>query len=195
MIEKIIPVLVALIALQFIIRFISRKKPPKPSAWRDLDYKRKIDELMKIGNFDDVNTTGKSLQEEVKSRLATADLYMEIPDNMRDVRRGLNLVIDAVITGVKAKGGEPHGWGERTVEHGCESVRYLFFCETSRWCYPMRRLRRNIYAFNSNYIAFRSGTNFSRNGTVHRLRHWDNTIPIPQFHRQPCRYHIPDIRL
>ena len=105
MIEKIIPVLVALIALQFIIRFISRKKPPKPSAWRDLDYKRKIDELMKIGNFDDVNTTGKSLQEEVKSRLATADLYMEIPDNMRDVRRGLNLVIDAVITGVKAKGG------------------------------------------------------------------------------------------
>ena len=105
MFEKILPVIMALVALQLIVRFMARKKSGKPSAWRELDYKRKIDELMKIGNFDDANTTGKSLQEEVKARLAKPELYMEIPDDMRDVRRGLNLVIDAVTTGIRAKTG------------------------------------------------------------------------------------------
>lgn len=109
MFEKILPIIIALIALQLIVRFISRKKTEKTSAWRELDYKRKIDELMKIGNFDDANTTGKSLQDEVKARLAKPELYMEIPDNMRDVRRGLNLLIDAVITGIKAKTGSGTG--------------------------------------------------------------------------------------
>ena len=109
MIEKVLPVIIALVFLQLLIRFISRKKTTKPSAWRDLDYKRKIDELMKIGNFDDAITTGKSLQDEVKARLAKPELYMEIPDNMRDVRRGLNILIDAVITGIKAKTGSGKG--------------------------------------------------------------------------------------
>ncbi|HPS57740.1 MAG TPA: hypothetical protein PK514_06500 [Spirochaetota bacterium] len=109
MFEKILPVVLALIALQFIVRFMNRKKTAKTSAWRELDYKRKIDELMKIGNFDDANTTGKSLQEEVKARLAKPELYMDIPDNKRDVRRGLNLVIDAVTTGVRAKTGSGTG--------------------------------------------------------------------------------------
>lgn len=105
MFEKIFPVIIALIALQFIVRFMARKKSGKTSAWREQDYKRKIDELMKIGNFDDHNTTGKSLQDEVKARLARPGLYMEIPDNMRDVRRGLNILIDAVTAGVRAKTG------------------------------------------------------------------------------------------
>lgn len=105
MFEKIFPVIIALIALQFIVRFMARKKSGKTSAWREQDYKRKIDELMKIGNFDDHNTTGKSLQDEVKARLARPELYMEIPDNMRDVRRGLNILIDAVTAGIRAKTG------------------------------------------------------------------------------------------
>ena len=109
MIEKVLPVIVALVILQLMIRFMSRKKTEKPSAWRELDYKRKIDELMKIGNFDDANTTGKSLQDEVKARLANADLHREIPDNMRDLRRGLNILTDAVINGIRAKTGSGTG--------------------------------------------------------------------------------------
>ncbi len=109
MIEKVLPVIVALVILQLMIRFMSRKKTEKPSAWRELDYKRKIDELMKIGNFDDANTTGKSLQDEVKARLANADLHREIPDNMRDLRRGLNILTDAVINGIRAKTGSGKG--------------------------------------------------------------------------------------
>ncbi len=105
MFEKILPVILALIALQFIVRFMGRKKTPKKPVWKEIDYKRKIDELMKIGNFDDANTTGKSLQEEVKARLARPELYMDIPDDMRDVRRGLNILIDAVTAGVRAKTG------------------------------------------------------------------------------------------
>jgi len=64
---------------------------------------------MKISNFDDVNTTGKSLQDEVRARLANADLHREIPDNMRDLRRGLNILTDAVITGIRAKTGSGKG--------------------------------------------------------------------------------------
>lgn len=109
MIEKVLPVIVALVILQLMIRFMSRKKTEKLSAWRELDYKRKIDELMKIGNFDDANTTGKSLQDEVKARLANADLHREIPDNMRDLRRGLNILTDAVINGIRAKTGSGKG--------------------------------------------------------------------------------------
>lgn len=109
MFERILPVILALIALQFIIRFMGRKKSAKNPAWKEIDYKRKIDELMKIGNFDDANTTGKSLQDEVKARLAKPELYMEIPDNMRDVRRGLNILIDAVTAGVRSKTGSGKG--------------------------------------------------------------------------------------
>jgi hypothetical protein len=109
MIEKVLPIIIALIILQFMFRFMSRKKTKKTSAWRELDYKRKIDKLMKISNFDDVNTTGKSLQDEVRARLANADLHREIPDNMRDLRRGLNILTDAVITGIRAKTGSGKG--------------------------------------------------------------------------------------
>ncbi len=109
MFEKIIPIIIALVFLQLFVRFMIRKKPVKTPAWRELDYKRKIDELMKIGNFDDANTTGKSLQDEVKASLAKTELYREIPDNMRDVRRGLNILIDAVTTGIKAKTGSGNG--------------------------------------------------------------------------------------
>ena len=40
MFEKIIPVIVALIALQFLIRFINRKKKSQQASTREFDYKK-----------------------------------------------------------------------------------------------------------------------------------------------------------
>ena len=103
MFEKIIPVIVALIALKFLIRFMNKKRQNSPASTRDFDYKKRIDEFMKISNYDEGTNNDRILSDEVRSGLGKPELLLEIPDSMRDVRRSLNLVIDAVTQGVKAK--------------------------------------------------------------------------------------------
>lgn len=103
MFEKIIPVIVALIALQFLIRFMNKKKQSQQTSTRDFDYKKRIDEFMRISNFDEGTNNERILTDEVRSGLGKPELILEIPDSMRDVRRSLNLIIDGVTQGVKAK--------------------------------------------------------------------------------------------
>lgn len=105
MLEKIIPVIIALFAIQLLIRFLNnRKKNSKPSS-RNLDYKKRIDEFLKISSYDEGVNRERVLTDEIRSGLGKPELILNIPDNMRDVRRNLNLVIDAVTQGVKSKTG------------------------------------------------------------------------------------------
>jgi hypothetical protein len=103
MFEKIIPVIVALIALQFLIRFMNRKKKGNQESSRNLDYKKRIDDFLKISSYDEGTNNDRILSNEIRSGLGKPELLLEIPDSMRDVRRSLNLIIDGVTQGVKAK--------------------------------------------------------------------------------------------
>ena len=103
MFEKIIPVIVALIALQFLIRFMNKKRQSQQTSTREFDYKKRIDEFMRISNYDEGANHDRILTDEIRSGLGKPELLLEIPDSMREVRRGLNLIIDAVTHGVKAK--------------------------------------------------------------------------------------------
>jgi len=105
MFEKIIPIIAALILLQFAMKFlISRKSKQKVNTNR-FDYKKRIDEFMKISNYDEGVGAGNKLSEDVRQGLS-GDLLLDIPESMRGVRKDLNLIIDGVIHGVKAKIGE-----------------------------------------------------------------------------------------
>lgn len=108
MLEKIIPVIIALIAIQFLIRYTNskRKKNTELTSERR-DYKKRIDEFMRISNSDEGINTGRIAGDEVKSSLGRPDIIMNIPDNMRDVRKNLNLIIDGVTHGLKSKTGSP----------------------------------------------------------------------------------------
>lgn len=103
MFEKVIPVIIALIALQFLIRFMNKRKVSKPVQARNLDYKKKIDQFMQVSNYDEGVNSDRILTEEIRSGLGKPELMLEIPDSMRDVRRNLNLVIEGVSHGVKSK--------------------------------------------------------------------------------------------
>jgi hypothetical protein len=103
MFEKVIPVIIALIALQFLIRFMNKRRASKPVQTRTQDYKKRIDEFLRVSNFDEGANSDRILTDEIRSGLGKPELMLEIPDSMRDVRRNLNLIIDAVTHGVKSK--------------------------------------------------------------------------------------------
>lgn len=105
MFEKVIPVIAALIALQFLIRFMNRKKQNNQISTREFDYKKRIDEFLKVSSYDEGVNHDRILTDEIRSGLGKPELLLEIPDSMRDVRRNLNLIIDGVTQGVKAKTG------------------------------------------------------------------------------------------
>ena len=103
MFEKIIPLIIALFAFQFFIRYMNKRKKNNQSSVRNFDYKKRIDEIMKISNYDEGVNAGQLLKNDIRSGLGKPELMLGIPDNMRDVRSGLNLIIDAVTNGVKGK--------------------------------------------------------------------------------------------
>jgi len=106
MLEKVIPVIIAVIALQFIIRFMQKKKKEKTSTTRDFDYKKKIDQFLKVTNYDEGVSNERILVDDIRSGLGKPDIILGIPETMRDVRKDLNLIIDAVTHGVKDKIGK-----------------------------------------------------------------------------------------
>ncbi|MCL2154521.1 MAG: hypothetical protein FWH53_02530 [Leptospirales bacterium] len=105
MFEKFIPVIIVLILIQLVIRFMKMKNSRPKVDSRNFDYKKRIDDFMKISNYDEGVGAGRKLSEEVRQGLG-GDLIMGIPESMRDVRKNLNLIIDGVSHGVKAKIGE-----------------------------------------------------------------------------------------
>lgn len=109
MFEKIIPVIIALIALQLLIKYINKRKKNNPSPSRNLDYKTKIDQYLKIGNFDEGLNNQKLFRDEIRTKLGNPDLMMDVPDSMNDVRRSFYLIIDGVTHAVKAKTGSKSG--------------------------------------------------------------------------------------
>lgn len=107
MFEKILPVILVLVLLQLLIRFMQRRKLKVQShaSSRFSEYRDKIDRLMKIDNFNGRKDIESVIESEIRSGIASPELLMQIPENMRDVRRGLNLIIEGVNHGVKAKTG------------------------------------------------------------------------------------------
>lgn len=103
MFERVIPIIIALVALQLLVRYMNNRRVKKKAVPRDFDYKRKIDQFLKISNYDEGINNERILTDEIRSGLAKPDLLLEIPDSMRDVRRGLNLIIDGVTHAVKGK--------------------------------------------------------------------------------------------
>lgn len=112
MFERILPVIIALVILQILIRFMQKRKKREHKlhgSSRYSEYRDKVDRLMKAGNFEDAGNYDRILSDEIRSGIAKPELIMEIPDSMRDVRRGLNLIIDGVNHAVKAKTGNESG--------------------------------------------------------------------------------------
>ena len=105
MFEKLIPVIVILILIQFFVRFMNSRKSKQKANTRKFDYKRRIDEFIKISSYDEGVGAGNKLSEEVRQGLG-GQLVLDIPDSMRDVRKDLNLIIDGVSHAVRAKIGE-----------------------------------------------------------------------------------------
>jgi hypothetical protein len=106
MIEKILPVIIAVIAMQFLIRFMQKKRSENKSTARDYDYKKKIDQFMKVSNYDEGVGNDRILTDEIRSGLGKPDLLLGIPDSMREIRKELNLIIDGVTYGVRSKIGK-----------------------------------------------------------------------------------------
>jgi hypothetical protein len=110
MLEKILPVIAMLVALQLLLRFMQRRRKARergaPSRYSE--YRDRIDRLIKVSNYDDGTDYEKKFSDEIRSGIANPELMMEIPENMRDVRRGLNLIIEGVNCAVKAKIGLRH---------------------------------------------------------------------------------------
>lgn len=98
MLENILPVIIALIALQFIFRVMRKKKSSvAESEWKKIDYKKRLDLLLKNKAPDN------EAADTVLKRSPWAEELSMIPDDMRDVRRDLNLIREAVSVGLKAK--------------------------------------------------------------------------------------------
>ena len=105
MFEKLVPVILVLILIQLAMKFINKKKSKPRVDSRHFDYKKRIDDFMRISNYDEGIGAGRKLAGEVHQGLGS-DLISGIPENMRDVRKDLNLIIDGVSCAVKAKIGE-----------------------------------------------------------------------------------------
>jgi hypothetical protein len=105
MFEKFVPIILILIAIQVVVKFMNRKKSTSRADSHHLNYKKRIDEFMRVSNYDEGVGAGRKLAGEVQQGLG-GDLISGIPDNMRDVRKNLNLIIDGVSCAVKAKIGE-----------------------------------------------------------------------------------------
>lgn len=103
MFEKIIPVIAAVLVLQFLIRFMQKKKKEKNSQPRNFDYKKKIDQFMKYSNYDEGVNSEKLLIEDIRTGLGKTEFFSGIPEDKREVRRELNLIIDAVTHGIRSK--------------------------------------------------------------------------------------------
>ena len=98
MFEKIIPILVALIALQFIICVMQKKRTGVPkSPLREIDYRKRIDTLMKGGDPEHSAHTSKGIT------LVGIEDFSAIPDDMREVRRDIVHIREAVSMGLRAK--------------------------------------------------------------------------------------------
>ncbi|HOP29969.1 MAG TPA: hypothetical protein P5120_13660 [Spirochaetota bacterium] len=98
MFEKVIPILVALIALQFIIRVMQKKKASVPkSEWREIDYKKRIDDLMKGRDPEGTVRSPKGIT------LIGIEDFSAIPDDKRDVRRDILHIREAVSIGLRSK--------------------------------------------------------------------------------------------
>ena len=98
MFEKFIPILIALIALQFILRVMRKKKSEIPkSEWREIDYKKRIDVLMKGRDPDGSAHAPRGIT------LIGIEDFSAIPDDMRNVRRDILNIRDAVSAGLRAK--------------------------------------------------------------------------------------------
>jgi hypothetical protein len=105
MFEKLIPIILVLILMQVAIKFINKNRRKPRVNSRNFDYKKRIDDFMRISNYDEGVGAGRKLAGEVQQGLGN-DLILGIPENMRDVRKDLNLIIDGVSCAVKAKIGE-----------------------------------------------------------------------------------------
>ena len=105
MLETIIPIVAVLIFIQIAIRYMNTKKSKQKPSSRNFDYKKRIDEFMRISNHDEGVGVGSKLSEEARQSLG-GDLILGIPESMRGVRKDLNLIIDGVSHAVKAKAGE-----------------------------------------------------------------------------------------
>ena len=105
MFEKLVPIIFILIVIQLAMKFINKNKSKPRVDSRHFDYKKRIDDFMRISNYDEGVGAGRKLTGEVHQGLG-GDLISGIPDNMRDVRKNLNLIIDGVSCAVKAKIGE-----------------------------------------------------------------------------------------
>lgn len=105
MFEKFIPIIIALIALQFIMRFMNKRKSMvQESEWRKADYKKRRDAIMK----------GRDPDEEAAAapkgmRFLGVDDFNAIPEEMRGVRRDIIHIRDAVSAGLRAKIGRDAG--------------------------------------------------------------------------------------
>ncbi len=106
MLEKILPVIIAVIAMQFLIRFMQKKRSENKTTTRDYDYKKKIDQFMRVSNYDEGVGSDRILVDEIRSGLGKPELLLGIPDSMREIRKDLNLIIDGVTHGVRSKTGK-----------------------------------------------------------------------------------------
>lgn len=109
MFEKIIPVFIAIIALQIFIKFVNRQKNNRRVSSRDFDYKQRINEFMKMGaSYKDPDNV-KMNKDEIRLKSLESDLMMDIPGNMSETRRDLHLIIEGVSHAVKGKTGSNTG--------------------------------------------------------------------------------------
>ncbi len=101
MFEKIIPILLALIALQFIIRVMQKKKAFVPkSGRRDFDYKQRINDLMKGRDPEYTGHSSKGIT------LVGIEDFSAIPGDKRDLRRDIINMREAISAGLRAKIGK-----------------------------------------------------------------------------------------
>ena len=105
MFKQVIPIIAILIIIQLAMIFMKRKKSKQKPNANKFDYKKRIDEFIRISNYDEGVGAGNKLSEEMRQGLG-GNLILGIPDNMRSVRKDLNIIIDAVSHAVKAKIGE-----------------------------------------------------------------------------------------
>lgn len=106
MLESILPVLFVLILLQLVIRFMQRKKPGDTvSGWRGIDYKKRIDLLLKGRDPDKPERVNGA---DLAGKTPWFEELRMLPLEMKDVRRDLNLIREAVSTSLRAKAGKPY---------------------------------------------------------------------------------------
>jgi len=93
MFEKILPLIIVLIALQLLMKYKNSKKKDNPAPSRNFDYKQRINEFLKISDYDLKVKNEKQFADEIRLKMVKPDMQVDIPDSMQDVRRNLNLII------------------------------------------------------------------------------------------------------